>query len=94
MPEITETKWLTTATWDDAPHISKEQKKEYLESTEPHLRDARSKGIPSLGSGAIYPIPESEIICDPFPIPSHYPVAYGFDTGWNNTAALWAASGS
>jgi hypothetical protein len=62
-----------------------------LESTQPHLRDARSKGTPSLGAGAIYPVPLSEILCDPFQIPPYWPRCYMLDVGWNRTAALWGA---
>lgn len=91
MPEISPSKYLVQAGWDDVPHLSPEAKRDLLESTPPHLRDARSKGIPSLGAGAIYPIQESEFICDPIEIPSHWPRAYGLDVGWNRTAAVWAA---
>ncbi len=35
----------------------------------PHQLEARMNGIPTLGSGAIYPVPEEDIICDPFQIP-------------------------
>lgn len=91
MPEITKSKHLTTASWDDVPHLDEKTKSELMESTPPHLRDARAKGIPSLGSGAIYPIPESEIVCEPFPIPPHWPVGYGMDVGWNKTAGVWLA---
>lgn len=57
----------------------------------PHQREARSKGVPSLGSGAIFPILEQEFVIDPIPIPAHWPLGYGFDVGWNNTAACWGA---
>lgn len=79
------------ATWDDAPHLTEQQKTELLASIPPHQRDARTKGIPQLGSGAIYPVPESSFIVDPFPIPDHYHQAYGLDVGWNRTAAVWGA---
>ena len=62
-----------------------------MTSLPPHQRDARSKGIPSLGSGAIYPVPESEIIVDPFKIPAYWPKVYGMDVGWNRTAVVWGA---
>ena len=45
----------------------------------------------SLGSGAIYPIPESDIAVNYFTIPVWWPRCYGLDVGWNRTAALWAA---
>lgn len=82
---------LITATWDDAPHLSEKDKEEMLAALPPHQRDARSKGVPSLGSGAIYPIPESEIVIPPFQIPTHYDWCYGLDVGWNNTAAVFIA---
>lgn len=84
-------KSVITAGWDDVPHLSEEAKKALLESIPPFQRDARSKGIPQLGAGAIYPIPESDILVDDFKIPEHWPQAYGMDVGWNRTAAVWAA---
>lgn len=91
MPQISASKFLVNAGWDDAPHLDDRTKKELLDSTPPFLRDARSKGIPSLGSGAIYPIPESDIVVPYFEIPEHWPRAYALDVGWNRTAALWCA---
>jgi hypothetical protein len=84
-------KWVCQLTWSDAPHLTKEQKDDLLASYSPHERDARSKGIPHLGSGMIYPIPESEIVIDPIKIPEHWPRVYAMDVGWKKTAALWAA---
>lgn len=77
--------------WEDIPHLSEEQKKEMYDSLPPHQRDARSKGIPSLGAGAIYPVPETDYLVDPFEIPEHWPRVYALDVGWNRTAALWGA---
>lgn len=85
---------IVRATWDDAPHLGEAEKNELMASLPPYQRDARSKGIPQLGSGAIYPIPESEFICDPFEIPRHWRRVYGLDVGWNNTAAAWLAHDS
>ncbi len=56
---------------------------------EPHTREARTRGIPVLGAGVIYPVPESVVICEPFEIPEFWPKAYGLDVGWNRTAAIW-----
>lgn len=82
---------VVTMTIDDAEHYTPEERARIIASYPPHVRDARSKGIPSLGAGAIYPIPESEILCDPFVIPDYWPRAYGLDVGWNKTAAVWGA---
>lgn len=82
---------LVTATWDDAPHLSEDEKAEMFAALPPHQRDARSKGVPSLGAGAIYPVPESEITVEPFEIPKWFEISAGFDVGWNFTAAVWVA---
>lgn len=82
---------MVSAGWDDVPHLDAETKVSLLSETPPWLRDARSKGIPSMGAGAIYPIPENQVKCDPFPIPDYWPRAYAMDVGWNWTAALWMA---
>ena len=84
-------KYVVSATWDDVPHLSAEQKAEQLASIPPYQRDARSKGIPQLGSGAIYPVSEADIVVDDFMIPAHWPRAYGMDVGWNRTAVIWGA---
>lgn len=62
-----------------------------LAGTPPHLRDSRSKGIPGLGSGAVYPVPEDEIIYDIMEIPPWFRRSYGMDVGWKNTAVLFGA---
>jgi len=90
LPEGT-TKYVTQVQWDEVPHIDDEQKKKILEAYSPHEREARSKGIPSLGAGAIYPYLESRIVVEPFEIPLWWPKAYGLDVGWNKTAAVWGA---
>lgn len=77
--------------WDDVPHLSQDAKEKMLEALPPFQRDARSKGIPQLGAGAIYPVPESDILVDDFKIPDFWPKSYGMDVGWNRTACLWQA---
>lgn len=77
--------------WDDVPHLSEAAKAKLLSKLMPHQRDARTKGIPALGSGAIYPVPETDIVIPDMALPDHWPRAYGLDVGWNRTAAIWAA---
>lgn len=77
--------------WDDVPHLDEAIKTEMLAKLMPHQRDARTKGIPALGSGAIYPVPESEWVVDDFALPAYWPRAYGMDVGWNRTAVVWGA---
>lgn len=84
-------RYVGTCTWDDVPHLTPEAKAELWDSIPPYQRDARSKGVPQLGSGAIYPVPEEDIACDPFEFPAWYQHSYALDVGWNRTAALWGA---
>lgn len=84
-------KFVVNLTWQDAPHLSETDKKQLLDSYLPHERDARSKGYPQLGSGAIYPVVEDDILCQPFKIPDKWPRACGMDVGWKKTAAIWGA---
>ncbi len=81
-------KFCIQADWDDVPHLSAEAKAELLLSIPPYQREARSKGVPQLGSGAIYQIPESDIVVTDFEIPAHYQKVYGYDIGWNKISAL------
>jgi phage terminase large subunit-like protein len=80
---------VVTASWDDAPHLDEKTKRELEASYAPHEREARTKGIPVLGSGKVYPIEESIIFVPRFKIPSHYLHCYGLDFGYSNpTAAM------
>lgn len=84
-------KFVIMATWDDVPHLSEDVKQELLLSIPPFQRDARSKGVPQLGAGAIYPVSESDILVEPFDIPDSWEKCYGLDVGWNRTACVWGA---
>ena len=84
-------KFVVSATWDDVPHLSAQVKAELLAGIPPYQRDARTKGVPQLGSGAIYPVPETEILVEDFEIPPYWPRAYGMDVGWAKTANIWGA---
>ena len=73
------------------PHLTEETRAELNRSIPAYQRDARTKGIPQLGSGAIYQIADEDILVKPFAIPDFWPRAYGLDVGWNRTAAVWGA---
>jgi hypothetical protein len=57
------------AGWDDVLRLTDQIKAEESAGIPPHEAEARKKGIPLLGFGAIYPVPESGIRCDPFVSP-------------------------
>ena len=83
---------VTTMTIHDVAHYTEEQRAAIIASYPAHERDARTLGIPMLGSGAIFPVAEDAIVCEPMPIPAHWPRIVGMDFGWDHpTAAVWLA---
>lgn len=78
---------VVTMTIDDAGHYSPEERAKIIASYPAHEREARTKGIPSMGSGRIFPVPEEDIICDPFDIPKSWVQINGIDFGWDHPFA-------
>ncbi len=79
-------------TIDDVEHYSAEQKAKIIASYPEHEREARANGVPIMGSGRVFPIAESEIKCEAFSIPEHWPRISGIDFGWDHpTAGAWLA---
>jgi phage terminase large subunit-like protein len=82
----------TNMTIDDAEHIPVEERARIIASFPAHEREARARGIPTLGSGRIFPVPESQIVVQPFTIPSHWWRIKALDFGWQHpTACCWMA---
>ncbi len=84
--------------WDDIPHLDDKEKAERIKKIPEYQRDARTKGIPSLGSGSIFPMAEEDIVVDSFPIPKFWKKSYALDVGGGfsgsstgGTAAVWGA---
>lgn len=77
-------KLLVTAGWDHVPHLDAETKERLLAAYPKHERQARTQGVPMLGSGLIFPVEESSIIVEPFAIPSYWPRISGLDFGWDH----------
>lgn len=61
---------VTYMTIDDALHYTPEQRAAIIASYPAHEREARAKGIPTLGSGRVFQIEESAITVNPFKIPA------------------------
>lgn len=74
-------------TIEDALHYTPEQRAQIIKSYPPHEREARTKGIPSLGSGRIFPVAEEDILCEPFDIPKSWVQINGIDFGWDHPFA-------
>lgn len=72
---------VVSMTIDDVDHYSAEEKARIIASYPPHEREARSKGIPTMGSGRIFPVEEAGITVQPFSIPRHWPQIVGLDFG-------------
>lgn len=75
---------VTTMTIDDADHYSAEERARIIASYPAHEREARTKGVPSLGSGRIFPVVEESITVAPFEIPKHWVQIGGLDFGWDH----------
>lgn len=75
---------LVQMTIDDVGHYSAEQRAKIVASYLPHEREARTKGIPILGSGRVFPVAEETIAVPSFPIPPHWPVIAGMDFGYDH----------
>lgn len=78
---------VTTMTIDDAEHYDDVQKEKIIASYLPHEREARAKGIPSMGSGLIFPVEEETLIVEPFEIPKYWVRIGGLDFGWDHPTA-------
>lgn len=75
---------LVTAGWDDAQHMTDEMKEEKLKGISPHERDMRTKGVPLMGAGLIFPFSDDELEVDPFEIPKYWPQIIGIDFGFTH----------
>jgi hypothetical protein len=79
-------------TIEDAEHIPELERARIIASFPAHEREARAKGIPTLGSGRIFPVEEAMIKEAVFILPPHWPRLAGMDFGWDHpTASVWGA---
>ncbi len=83
---------LVTASWEDAPHLLKDERDRLASSYPDYELDARTKGIPMLGEGRVFKVKEETIRVQPFEIPEHYSRIVGIDFGMDHpTAGAWLA---
>jgi phage terminase large subunit-like protein len=73
---------LVQMTLDDVAHFSKEEKALRIAGYRPHEREAREKGVPMLGEGKVFQIPE-DFIREPAltSFPAHWTWLWGIDFG-------------
>ncbi|MGI9411553.1 MAG: terminase large subunit domain-containing protein [Hyphomicrobiaceae bacterium] len=79
--------FLETATWEDAPHLDKDERERLKSSYPAHERKARTEGVPMMGEGAVFPVNQEDIVCKPFKLPVHFARIKGVDFGINHPAA-------
>lgn len=77
--------------WDNSPHLSEDAKKSILASIPPWQRASRTQGIPQLGAGAIFTVPEQDFVVNPIPLEQHWPRCFALDVGWKINAVLFGA---
>lgn len=79
---------LVMMTIDDVGHYTDEERAEIVRAYLPHERDARSKGIPTFGSGKVFTTDEDFLLEPPLlEIPDHWPQIIGLDFGWDHPTA-------
>jgi phage terminase large subunit-like protein len=78
---------ITSMTIDDVQHYSDEERARIIASYPAHELEARTKGVPTLGSGRIFPVEEAAITIDQRDFPSHWPRIGGLDFGWTHPMA-------
>lgn len=87
-------RWHAFIGWDDIPdaQLPMDERRKLEASYLPGERLARIKGIPSLGTGLVWPVAEEDIIVPAFRVPSSWPQLITLDPGWDHgTGAMrWA----
>ncbi len=76
------------ATWDDAPHLTEEQKDLAKASYGEHEVETRTQGVPMMGEGRVFTTPESDIKVSSRSIPDHWARIVGIDFGVDHPAGV------
>lgn len=82
--------YVDSASWWDCPHISEEDIKRLMAGIPEWQRDMRSKGLPVLGSGAVFPFSDESITCEDFFPPPHWKALAAVDFSSVNDASVIA----
>jgi len=84
-------RWHTFIGWDDIPvaQLSMQERKRLASSYLASELMARTKGIPTIGSGMVWPVQESDILVPAFAPPEDWPRLVALDPGFEHgTGAL------
>lgn len=78
---------VTAMTIYDVDHYSDAEREQIIASYPAHEREARAKGVPTMGSGRVFPVPDEWVAVKRKPIPAHWPQIIGVDFGWDHPFA-------
>lgn len=86
MDNLSDGQAYINATWNDAPHLVQDGKltehaQQIFNAFPAHEREMRTRGVPFMGSGLIFPFTEEQLVVEPFEIPRHWPQIVGIDFG-------------
>ena len=84
------TDYTQIMTLDDATHYTPAQRQAIIERYSEHERDARTRGLPALGSGLVFPVADAAIACEPLAIADHWARINGLDFGYEHPFAAVA----
>lgn len=89
----TSQRWMVRMEIEDALHISAEERAIIIARYPEHEREARTRGIPTMGSGRVFVHLESFISEEPFEIPRHFARLNAVDLGYGDhpTAVVFGA---
>ncbi len=76
-----------TMTIDDALHYTKEERDRIVAGYPAHEREARAKGIPTLGSGRIFPVADDVVSTPTRTFPREFAKIRGVDFGYDHPFA-------
>lgn len=85
--ETSASRHVTTLTIEDAEHFTPAERAAIIASYPKHEVEARTRGVPILGSGRIFPVEESLIRCERRELPKHWARIGGLDFGWTHPSA-------
>lgn len=87
---------MVSMTLEDVQHFTREEREAVIARWRPHEREARARGLPMLGEGKVFQVPEGAIEFNynpnDNPFPAHYAHIVGLDFGIAHPfAAVWMA---
>lgn len=80
--------YVDSASWDECPHIKQEDIDKLLAGVPEFQHDMRRRGLPVLGSGAVFPFEDSAIMCEDLTPQPHWNILASLDFSNVNDASV------